>query len=501
MRRGYRRPMPGGMTDRGGWNKPARSRLFEPRTKEHRIKPVSEASTLAAMPPGEPGATPASHGFARSLRDNALGIFPPEAFEQDVVLRKVFGRRQLIISRPTAIEHILVDNPENYCRTAAGIRILRPLLGKGLLLSTGEDWRQQRRTLAPAFAPRTLPLLAGHVARAAGATARRLAAVSVPVNLLAEMQLLALQIAGTAMFSLNQAEPAAGPGVELRALIKDYARHLGRPNLLDFLLPASIPSPRDIARWRFRRRWLALIGRIIAARRAQGPSPAPGDLFDLLADLDNSRTGTRLAKRSLADQVATLLVAGHETTAVALFWSLYLLAEAPAIQERLASEVGPLDLGPDHAAKILPRLGYTRAVVQEALRLYPPAFTLARRAIHDDIAGGIVIPARAVILIAPWVLHRHRTLWTDPGTFDPSRFLAPAPPPDRFAYLPFGIGQRVCIGAQFALTEATLVLATMVRTFRIGRADDAPVTPRAIVTTQPDHAPLFLLKPREHVVC
>ena len=161
-----------------------------------------------------------------------------------------------------------------------------------------------------------------------------------------------------------------------------------------------------------------------------------------------------------------MIVAGHETTAVALFWSLYLLAAAPAIQDRLAAEVGPLDLGPDAAAESLPRLVYTRAVVQEALRLYPPAFTLARQAIRADTAGGIPIPARTVVLIAPWVLHRHRLLWPEPETFDPSRFLPPAPPPDRFAYLPFGIGPRVCIGAQFALTEATLVLATLIQAFR-----------------------------------
>jgi cytochrome P450 len=438
-------------------------------------------------------AGPSSRGFARSMRDNALGIFPPEAFEQDVVFRKLFGRRQIIISRPAAIERILVDNPENYRRTAAGIRILRPLLGKGLLLSTGEDWRHQRRTLAPAFAPRTMPMLAGHVARAAGAAVDRLAGCcAAPVDLLAAMQFLALEIAGASMFSLEMERY----GVELRGLIKAYAAHLGRPSLLDFLLPPTLPSPRDVARWRFRRRWLDLIRRVIAARREQGSAGAPRDLFDLLSAARDPESGALFAPRRLADQVATMIVAGHETTAVALFWSLYLLAGAPAVQDRLAAEAGPLDLGPDHAAAILPRLVFTRAVVHEALRLYPPAFTLARQAIRADTAGGIPIPARTVVLIAPWVLHRHRLLWAEPETFDPSRFLPAAAGPGRFAYLPFGIGPRVCIGAQFALTEATLVLATIIRAFRISRADDTTVAPRAIVTTQPDHPPPFRLTPR-----
>jgi unspecific monooxygenase len=135
-------------------------------------------------------------------------------------------------------------------------------------------------------------------------------------------------------------------------------------------------------------------------------------------------------------------------------------------------------------------------VVQEALRLYPPAFMIARQARSADTAGGIRVPARAVVFIAPWVLHRHRRLWAQPEVFDPTRFLPGAPPPDRLAYLPFGIGPRVCIGAQFALTEATLVLARVIRAFDIERAGDEPVVPIGIVTTQPDHPPLFRLRRR-----
>jgi unspecific monooxygenase len=239
-----------------------------------------------------------------------------------------------------------------------------------------------------------------------------------------------------------------------------------------------------------------LIGRLIAARRSQGMAGAPRDLFDLMASAQDPESGTVFPPRRLADEVATMIVAGHETTAVALFWSLYLLAEVPLVQQRLAAEVAGLDLGPDHAAAVLPALPYTRAVVHEALRLYPPAFTLARQAIADDVAGGLGVEAGTVVLIAPWVLHRHRRLWPNPDHFDPSRFLPEAPPPERFAYLPFGSGPRVCIGAQFALTEATLVLASMVQNFRIERADAAPVGVRAVVTTQPDRAPPFLLHRR-----
>jgi cytochrome P450 len=454
---------------------------------------VSEAQPLLRPTPSAWAVASSGRGIARALGDNALLAFPPQAFEEDVVVRSFFGRQQLILNRPAGIHHILVGNPENYRRTAATVRMLRPLLGKGLLLSEGEDWKHQRRTVAPALAPRTIPLLTRHIAQATGGVVAKLAVSGEsPVDLLAEMQFLALEIAGRSMFSLAMDRHSE----EMRELITGYAEHLGRPSLLDFLLPLPIPSPRDFARRRFRRRWMALIRRIIAERRAAAPATAPGDLFDLLSTAHDPESGRGFSAERLADQVATLITAGHETTGVALFWALYLVASAPDVQSRLAAEVAELDLTADGAADILPRLVYTRAVVQETLRLYPPAFTLARQARKADVAGGIPVPARAVVMIAPWVLHRHRRLWAQAETFDPARFLPGAPPPDRFAYLPFGVGPRVCVGAQFALTEATLVLATMIRAFHIERADDEPVTPIAIVTTQPEHPPLFRLRHR-----
>jgi unspecific monooxygenase len=420
------------------------------------------------------------------LGENALLAFPPEAFEEEVLARSFFGRQRLILNRPASIHHILVDNPANYHRTGATVRMLRPLLGRGLLLSEGDDWRRQRRIVAPAFAPRTIPILARHIAQATNTLISGLARrAGRPVDLLAEMQFLALEIAGRSMFSLAMDRHRA----ELRKLISGYAEHLGRPTLLDFLLPLPIPSPRDFGRWKFRRRWMALIGQLISERRERASGGAPEDLFDLLSMEEEDPV-------RLADQVATLITAGHETTGVALFWALYLVAVTPGIVEHITAEVAPLDLGPDGAAEALPKLIYTRAVVQEALRLFPPAFALARQAHGADAADGVVIPAGAVVMIAPWVLHRHRRLWDRPESFDPTRFLPGAPPPERCAYLPFGLGPRVCIGAQFALTEATLVLAAIIQAFHIERAGTEPIMPVAIVTTQPNHPPLFRLASR-----
>ena len=435
----------------------------------------------------------AGREIARALRDNALLAFPPEAFEEDVVVRSFLGRQQIILNRPPAIHHILIENPDNYRRTSTTMRMLRPLFGKGLLLSEGEAWKHQRRIVAPAFAPRTIPPLARHVACAAEAAVAELAAASAqPVDLLTATQSLALEIAGTSMFSLAIKRYAP----ELRDFIIDYTAHLGRPTFLDFILPLPIPSPRDFARRRVRRRWMKLIGQIIAERRGKASEAAPRDLFDLLLTAHDPESGAPFSAEELVDQMATMISAGHETTGLALFWSLYLLAAAPAVQGRMAAEVLPLDLSPDGATQALPKLIYTRAVVLEALRLYPPVFTLVRQARRADIAGGIAVPARAVVFVAPWVLHRHRRLWTAPEMFKPARFLPDAPTPDRFAYLPFGMGPRVCIGAQFAMTEATLVLAKLIQSFQIERTDGEPVMPIALVTTQPDHPPLFRLSRR-----
>ena len=200
--------------------------------------------------------------------------------------------------------------------------------------------------------------------------------------------------------------------------------------------------------------------------------------------------------RILVEQAATMLAAGHETTAVALFWSCYILAKAPDAQQRIAAEAGSLDLSPDAAADALPLLPYTRAVIDETLRLYPPAFSIIRQARARDNAAGVPIPPRAVLLIVPWVLHRHKTLWRDPDLFVPERFLPDAEPPTRFSYLPFGAGPRACIGAQFALTEAVLVLARLVREFVIELPDPHPVLPLALITLQPDHKPQFRLRRR-----
>lgn len=434
--------------------------------------------------------------FLRAIRTNALTMWSERAYTEAMLTRNFLGRTNVLANAPEAIHRVLVDNPGNYRRSPASIRILRPITGNGLLMSEGDAWRHQRRTIAPALAPRVMPMLARHIA-ATGADhlARLLAASAHPIDLLSAVQQLALDIAGRSMFSLEMAQ--FGP--PMRRMLTDFGADLSRPHLFDLLLPASVPNFRDLRRRRFQHRWMRLIETVMDTRLAQAaPEPdAPArDLFDLLRAARDPETGAAFDRDALRDQVATMILAGHETTAVTLFWSLLLLAEDPAQQARVAEEAAAVTITPDTAIATLPMLVRTRAVVQEALRLYPPAFTIVREAIGPDVLAGIDIPPRSVVMIAPWVLHRHRKFWSNPAAFDPDRFMPGAPPPPRFAYLPFGAGPRVCVGAQFALAEATLVLAMLVGRFAVSRVDQTPVLPVAVVTTQPDHAPPFWLRSR-----
>jgi cytochrome P450 len=237
---------------------------------------------------------------------------------------------------------------------------------------------------------------------------------------------------------------------------------------------------------------------LMAERRAAGKKAgAPSsDLFDLMNAARDPETGQAFSDEQLGDQVATMILAGHETTATVLFWSLYLLALDPATQDAVAREVKQVEHASAAGGLDLERLKFTRAVIDETMRLYPPAFLIARAAAGPDQIAGLPISKGDVILIAPWLLHRHEKLWRDPNAFVPQRFMPPEPAPDRFAYLPFGVGARVCIGAHFALVEATLALAKMIGAFRVELLDQAPLMPIGIVTTQPERSPMFRITPR-----
>jgi cytochrome P450 len=445
------------------------------------------------VPPSPPRAseTMTALGRMKVMRESVIATWGQRAYEEDIIRGRFFGRGSFILNTPDAIRHVLVDNYENYTRTPAGIRVLRPILGEGLLIAEGRAWKHQRRTLAPAFTPRAVTTLIPHMLAATDDTIAKLRAVgNAPADLREAMQRMTLEIAGRTMFSFGMDRH----GAALRDFVMEYGSRLARPHFLDLLLPLNWPSPQDFSRARFRKRWTAFVGMLMAERRAAGKNEGapPNDLFDLMGAARDPETGQAFSDEQLGDQVATMILAGHETTATALFWALYLLALDPATQDEVAAEVQAAAVD---GAVDLDRLKFTRAVVDETMRLYPPAFLIARAAAGPDTIAGMPVKRNDVILIAPWLLHRHEKLWRDPNAFNPSRFMT-GTPPDRFAYLPFGVGARVCVGAHFALVEATLALAKMVGAFRISLLDKAPVTPVGVVTTQPDRSPMFAITPR-----
>jgi cytochrome P450 len=449
--------------------------------------------TRRRLVPPQPPRAPENMGFLermRMMRVSSIATWGQAAYEEDVLKGHFFGRSSFILNTPDTIRHVLVDNWENYTRTPTGFRVLRPMLGQGLLTAEGRAWKHQRRTLAPAFTPRAVaPLIPHMIAVVDEAVVALKGRSSAPLDLREVMQRMTLEIAGRTMFSFGMERH----GPTLRDFVMEYGGRLARPHLLDIALPLWFKTPQDFRRARFRKRWTAFVAMLMAERRAAGKNAGapPRDLFELMEAARDPETGKAFTDAQLGDEIATMILAGHETTATALFWALYLLALDPATQDEVAAEANSAGGTAD-----IERLKFTRAVIDETMRLYPPAFLIARAAYGPDNFAGLKIKAKDVILIAPWLLHRHEKLWRDPSAFIPQRFMAPQPPPDRFAYMPFGAGPRVCIGAHFALVEATLALARLIGAFRVSLADNTPVIPMGVVTTQPDRAPMFVIKPR-----
>jgi cytochrome P450 len=460
---------------------------------------IAEAYDVAAarqplVPPTPPRASSTMGSLARiaAMRKSVIGSWSHRAYEEDIIKGRFLGRSSFVLNTPEAIRHVLVDNYENYVRTPAAIRVLKPMLGEGVLIAEGHTWKYQRRTLAPAFTPRAVHTLVPHMIAAIDATIAKLQAASGgPVDLRETMQRMALEIAGRTMFSFGMDRH----GATLRDFVMEYGMRLARPHFLDLLLPLGWPSPQDISRSFFRKRWTRFIAMLMAERRAAGKNEGapPRDLFDLMGAARDPETGAAFSDDQLGDQVATMILAGHETTATALFWVLYLLALDPVTQEEVAAEVQGATV---NGALDIERLKFTRAVIDETLRLYPPAFLIARAAAGPDTLAGVPVKKNDVVLISPWLLHRHEKLWRDPNAFMPRRFMPGAPPPDRFVYLPFSVGPRVCIGAHFALVEATLALARIIGAFRVELIDKEPVLPVGVVTTQPDRSPMFRIAHR-----
>jgi cytochrome P450 len=402
----------------------------------------------------------------------------------DVVRISLLNQEGYLLNHPDAVKHILQSHHHQYSKQVFALTFLKALLGEGLLTNEGASWLRQRRLMQPAFHRKQLSALSTVMIDATCTMLERWQGIAhrgEVLDVAQEMMRLTLRNVGLALLSRdlsNEMDRLGHAFAAYRTLLMQY--------LYTPFPPLGVPTPRNRRLQATIRELDTVIEGIISDRRKQ--HTGTGDLLSILLQARDEETGEGMTDRQVRDEVMTLLLAGHETTATALTWTWYLLSQHPEVEDRLHTELDEVLAGQPPAVEHIPRLPYTRMILDETLRLYPPTFSLSRRALVDDEIGGYVIPAKSTILLCPYTTHRHPAFWENPGVFDPERFH-----PERaagrphFAYFPFGGGPRQCIGNQFALMEAQLILATVAQQYRLRLVSGHKVEPEVVLTIRPRH--------------
>jgi enediyne biosynthesis protein E7 len=428
-----------------------------------------------------PGPPPSAlPGLLRKLWFDRLSLLADAAAEFGDVVRFTMGPKTIyFFNHPDHAKHVLADNAGNYHKGMGLAEARRRVIGDGLLTSEGELWRHQRRAIQPAFRRERIGGFAAVVTDEADALLDRLSSHlgGDPVDVVAEMTRLTIGVLGRTLFDMDLS-PLRFLG-EAFATAQDQAMFemvtLGA-------LPLWLPLPRN-RRFRAARRQLDdTVHALVAARERDG-SRAGDDVISLLLGAYRDEPDARLRRRRLRDEVVTILLAGHETTASTLSWTWSLLARHPEAAETVRAEVAEVlgDRPPGY--QDLARLHYTTMVIQEAMRLYPPVWGLTRKALGPDEIGGYRVPGGADVMICPYTLHRHKDFWADPDQFRPERFEPTAAgPAHRYAYIPFGAGPRVCVGSHLGMLEATLVTAMVARRFRLELSGGGDPEPEAMLS-------------------
>jgi cytochrome P450 len=418
------------------------------------------------------------------VRDSPIHLYLSARERHGDVVRFVANWRfeWYLVAHPDDIDRVMRAEHRRY-QKGETIRVLKLLLGEGLLTSEGESWLRHRRLAQPAFHRRRVQALAPMMTGAAEEPLKRwapLAEAGRPLDIQEEMMRLTFQVVGAALFSADMRGAADRVGPALTECLE----HLNYRSLHPLALPERFPTRRNRRFLRARGELDRIAYALIEGRRRGGEEH--DDLLSMLMEARDEETGEGMSDAQLRDEVLTILLAGHETTAVALSWTFYLLSGRPDVERRLHEELATVLGGRPPRAEDLPRLPYTRMVVEESMRLYPPAWALARQSREPVEVGGYSLPAGATFVLSPYVTHRHPLLWPDPERFDPERFT-----PERsegrptFAYFPFGGGPRHCIGNGFALMEAQLLLATIAQRHSLRLVPGHRVEPEPLVTLRP----------------
>jgi cytochrome P450 len=419
----------------------------------------------------------------RTVYRNPLEIWGEASFCEPYVMVRSLGINTLIANDPALIRHILVDQAANYVMAPVRQRILRPILRDGLLTAEGDVWKRSRKAMAPVFTPRHIFGFADpmkHVSdEFAGEYANRADTLT---DVAKDMTQLTYRILAATLFT-NQIDGDPDTfGKEVERLFET----MGRVDPFDLLgAPDWLPRFTQIRGRRSLAFFRHIVSRTIDARKtlmAKGAADVPNDFLTLLLKTEGP---DGLTRSEIEDNIITFIGAGHETTARALGWTLYLLSKAPDELVKVENEIDSTWNALGEPSTWLDKLPFTRAAFEEALRLYPPAPSINRAPLKDDQWGDLNILAGTSVLIMPWTIHRHKARWENPDAFDPSRFHpGKRDKIDRFQYLPFGQGPRICIGASFALQEAVIALAVLLRRFRFEPFPGLAPRPVQKLTTQ-----------------
>lgn len=440
---------------------------------------IAASPSRPSFPPGPKGVP--FLGSLREMREDPIAMMMRSMRQHgDVVGFRMGPKRAIFVAHPDHARHVLQENHRNYDKETPGFQKLRSLLGLGLLTSEGDFWLRQRRIAQPAFHRQRIASFASMMTRASEDTVSRWSQASSgsePLDLSAEMMRLTLRIAGETLLSADVSGASDEVGEALTV-----AMHVTNDRITRVLdLTEVLPTPTNVRYWRARRTLDRIVLGMIDGRRRSGEDK--GDLLSMLMLARDPETGEGMSDRQLRDEVMTIFLAGHETTANALTWTWYLLARHPEVERRLHQELREVLGGRTPTLEDFPRLEYTRMVLDEAMRLYPPAWFLARRAVGPDEIAGYRIAPGTLLMISPYATHRHPDFWENPERFDPERFSeGRSVGRHRFAYFPFGGGPRLCIGNNFALMEMRLVLATLAQHFRLSLPSNAAAEPDPTIT-------------------
>jgi cytochrome P450 len=399
----------------------------------------------------------------------------------DVVRLRFVNVRVYLLNHPDHVEYVLIRNNNNFIKSR-GQRHSLGFLGGGLLTSEGPLWRRQRRLAQPAFHQERISAYGGTMVECAERTVSAWQDGEVR-DVHEDMARLTLEIVAKTLFGTLLTKELEEVGEALAVIAKRFA---GRGGVL-FQIPKSIPTPGNLRFRRAIRRLDEIVYGIIRRRRASGEDAYPrGDLLSILLAARDEETGEAMSDEQLRDEVMTILLAGHETTANALSWTWYLIAGHPEAEAKLFEELREVLAGRAPTAEDLPRLGYADAVIKESMRLYPPVWAFGREALKDCKIGGYHVPAGTQLVMSQWVMHRDPRYYENPGKFRPERWTEDsAEKPPKYAYFPFGGGPRLCIGRPFAKMEAVLLLATIAQRFQFSPASGRPVMPQPSITLRP----------------